>query len=210
MTIALIETVRIRDGQAPLWGLHLRRLVRSCRSLDIPFPTRFDVPAGGPDRVHRLQVSNAGMEVSEREVGSSEPVHLVTSSTVHQPYPHKTTERAQFEQAAAEARAAGADDGLLLTASGHVAETSIWSIFWWEGERLCAPPLALGILRGVARERIGELVPIEERRLPRAGLDGQEIFVANAVRGIVEVAMLDRVPVPRSGRTEMLERRFWA
>ena len=34
----LIETVRIRDGVAPLWYLHLRRLAESCRALGIPLP----------------------------------------------------------------------------------------------------------------------------------------------------------------------------
>jgi branched-subunit amino acid aminotransferase/4-amino-4-deoxychorismate lyase len=29
----LIETVRVRNGVAPLWELHLQRLVASCRAL---------------------------------------------------------------------------------------------------------------------------------------------------------------------------------
>jgi para-aminobenzoate synthetase/4-amino-4-deoxychorismate lyase len=205
----LIETVRVRDGEAPLWGLHLRRLLRSCRALGVPFPTEFEVPAGGPDRVHRLEVSARGVSVSERAVGSLAPVRLVTSAVVHRPYPHKTTDRAQFDQAAAEARRAGADDALLLTAGGFVAETSIWGVFWWEDERLCAPALELGVLPGVARERLGEQVGIVERRVPRAALEGRAIFLANAARGIVEVAALDGARVPQVAGTQALRDRFW-
>src|SRR3954449_13044257 len=207
---ALIETIRVRDGAAPLWRLHLRRLTQSCRALGLPVPEGLVPPEGEPDRVHRLEVSERGCTVTERAPGPAHPVRLVTTAVAHHPYPHKTMARAQFEQAAAEARAAGADEGLLLSPAGEVAETSIWSVFWWEGGRLCAPALALGILPGVARARIGELVPIEEHRVARSGLEGRALFLANAARGIVEVATLDGIAVPRSPETDALRARFWA
>ena len=209
MSVGLIETVRVRFGVAPLWGLHLRRLLRSCRELGVPFPLEFSVPAGGSDRVHRLEVSAGGVEVSERPVGPLTPVRLITSRSPHRPYPHKTTERGAFERALAEAKAAGADDALLVAEGGWVAETGIWSLFWWEGERLCAPPYALGVLTGVARARISEMVGIDERRVDRRGLAGRALFLANAVRGIVEVAALDGVPSPLSAATQALAARFW-
>jgi len=209
MNIGLIETVRVRDGVAPLWGLHLRRLLRSCRELGVPFPGELTVPAGGHDRVHRLEVSQAGALVTERAVRPVEPAHLVTSRVGYRPYPHKTTDRSQFDRALEEARAEGADDALLLAAGGWVAEVGIWSLFWWEGDRLCAPPLALGVLPGVARSRIGELVELHERRIGRAGLDGRPLLLANAVRGIVEVVALDGVPAPSEAATRELQARFW-
>jgi branched-subunit amino acid aminotransferase/4-amino-4-deoxychorismate lyase len=212
MSLSLIETVRVRDGEAPLWGLHLRRLVRSCRALGVPFPPEFEVPAGGHDRIHRLQVSAQGVDVTERPVGSTAPVHLVTSRVVHRPYPHKTTDRAQFNEAMKEARLVGADDAILLTPGGYVAETAIWGLFWWEGDgdRPCAPALELEILPGVARERIGELVGLAERKVGRPALNGCALFVANAARGILQVATLDEDPVPPSPKTAALAARFWA
>ena len=66
----LIETIRIRNGVAPLWYLHLRRLSESCRALGVPFPLRMDVPSGGPDRVVRLEVGPRGMVVTERPFGA--------------------------------------------------------------------------------------------------------------------------------------------
>src|SRR5919108_1562357 len=100
----LIETIRIRDGAAPLWYLHLRRLVASCRALGVPLPRELITPAGGDDRVYRLEVGMRGVEVSERPVGSTAPVRLIVSRVMHRPYPHKTTDRAQFDEALAEAR----------------------------------------------------------------------------------------------------------
>jgi branched-subunit amino acid aminotransferase/4-amino-4-deoxychorismate lyase len=209
MRLGLIETVRVRDGEAPLWGLHLRRLLRSCRELGIPFPGAFDVPSGGRDRVHRLEVSAGGVEVTERAVEAVDSVRLATSEVVHQPYLHKTTDRGQFDRAIRGAHEAGADDALLLAEGGWVAEAGIWSVLWWEGQRLCAPPFSLGILAGVARSRIAELTNIEERRVPRAGLNGHPLLVANAVRGIVEVVSLDGVPALRSDATRALSASFW-
>ncbi len=207
---ALIETVRVRNGVAPLWYLHLRRLVASCQTLGIPFPMAFEVPEGGADRVHRLEVGPRGMEVTSRGVGSTAPVSLCTTAVVHRSYRHKTTERTPFDQAAEEARKAGADDGLLLTSRGEVTEASIWCLFWWEGETLCAPALDLGILPGVSRMRIEELAgPVAERHVGRPALGDHSLFVTNAARGVVEVAALDRIPVPQHPGTARLRERFW-
>jgi branched-subunit amino acid aminotransferase/4-amino-4-deoxychorismate lyase len=205
----LIETVRVRDARAPLWYLHLRRLVESCRELGVPFPPAFEVPAGA-DRVHRIAVGPKGLQVTERSVGSTTPVWLITARTVHRPYPHKTTARAAFDAAAAEAMQAKAGDALMLTTEGMVAECTIWSLLWWEGDRLAAPPLSSGVLRSVSRMRLEELAgPLLERTVPRAGLAGRSLLLANAVRGVVPVARLDGAEVPRDARTEALAARFW-
>ena len=49
--LTLIETIRVRQGAAPLWYLHLRRLAVSCKALGIPLPGEllaedFYFPAG--------------------------------------------------------------------------------------------------------------------------------------------------------------------
>ena len=208
---SLIETVRIRNGVAPLWYLHLRRLASSCKALGVPLPGELLTPAGGPDRVHRLEVGPQGLQVSERSVGGTEPVSLARASVVHRPYPHKTTERAQFDRALEEARAAGADDAVLLTEGGHIAECAIWGIFWWESDRLWAPALELGILPGVARARLGDLVGgISERRVAPAEIQGRSIFVANSVRGVVPVVSFEGRPVPQDPGTSRLSASFWS
>src|SRR5215208_4174925 len=161
---SLIETIRIRQGIAPLWYLHLRRLAVSCKALGIPLPGELPPPEGGPDRVYRLEVGMRGVQVSERLVGSTALVKLMVSRVAHHSYPYKTTDRAQFDRALDEARRAGMDEALLLTAGGFVAETSIYSVLWWENERLCAPASDLGVLPGVGRARLTELVgEVEER-----------------------------------------------
>jgi 4-amino-4-deoxychorismate lyase len=207
----LIETVRVRDGVAPLWSLHLHRLATSCRALGIPLPGTLLTPEGGADRVCRFEVGSRGVRITERTVGDVHPVRLVFASAVYAPYPHKTTDRARFDRALEEARAAGADDALFRSdGRGYVAEAAIWSVFWWEGRMLCAPPLDLGILPGVARARLTELVgAIAERRAAPEHLAGRSLFVANAARGVVPVSELGGHVVPADPGTLALAHRFW-
>lgn len=209
--VALIETVRVRDGEAPLWYLHLRRLSESCVALGMPLPRELTVPGGGEDRVHRLEVGLAGATVTTRAVGSLAPLRLMTARAAHRAYPHKTTERAAFDAAAREAEAAGADDALLLTPAGEVAECSRWALLWWEGDRLAGPPAALGVLRSVGRMRLAELAGgVLERRCARAELAGRPLVAVNAARGLVEVARLDDAAVPEHPGTAILQACFWS
>jgi branched-subunit amino acid aminotransferase/4-amino-4-deoxychorismate lyase len=207
---ALIETMRVRNGAVPLWYLHLRRLATSCKALGIPLPGDLPTPGGGPDRVIRMEVGMRGVQSTERLVGSAEPVRLIISRVAHHPYPHKTTDRAQFERAQDIARGAEADDALLLTPGGFVAETAIWSVFWWENRRLCAPALELGILPGVGRARILELAgQVEERRSTWKEVRGLPVFLVNAARGVARVSAVQDDAVPAAAETDELAARFW-
>jgi branched-subunit amino acid aminotransferase/4-amino-4-deoxychorismate lyase len=211
VSIGLIETVRVRNGEAPLWYLHLRRLATSCMALGIPLPGELLPPSGGEDRIERFEVSRKGVRVTERPVGSIEPVCLITSSVPHRAYPHKTTDRAQFDRALAEAHSAGVDDAVLLTVGGYVAETAIWGVFWWEDGLVCAPAAEMGVLPGVARARVSELVGgLAERRVQLEHLRGRSLFVANAARGVVPIALLDGVAVPQDAQNQALAARFWS
>jgi len=209
-TPALIETMRIRNGLAPLWYLHIRRLATSCKALGIPLPGELPPPEGGLDRTVRWEVGMRGVQESERLVEPVETVKLIISRIAHHPYPHKTTERAQFERARDKARGAEADDALLLTPGGYLAETAIWSVFWWEGGTLCAPAMELGILPGVGRARIMELAgPIEERRATWSEVRGLPMFLANAVRGVAKVSAVQDDRVPSAKQTDELAAHFW-
>lgn len=209
---ALIETVRVRKGRAPLWPRHMARLERSCRALGLPIPA-IPEPIGGADRVVRFEVGGNGARgprVSERPVGDLKPVRLVISEEPHPGYPHKVTQREGFELALAEARGLGADDAILLTPEEWVAEACIWTLFWWEGGRLATPALDLGVLPGVGRARLEELRgPFEEQRVKPGDLSGRSLLVANAVRGVVPVVRLGGRRVPDHHLTAGLAEAFW-
>lgn len=216
---ALIETARVVSGRLPLLSLHNARLSISCRALGIPFPGPLVVPEGVVDGIVRFEVSADGVKTTMRSQSPNpaipespspaDPIRLILSDVTHHPYPHKTTDRGQFDDALARARRREADDGLMVTLDGRVAECAVWSVFWWEEERLICPPLELGILPGVARARLSQLVPLEERRVGPLALAGRPIFVANAARGVVEVGSFNDRDVPADPRTAEVARRFW-
>jgi branched-subunit amino acid aminotransferase/4-amino-4-deoxychorismate lyase len=182
----------------------------SCKALGVPLPGELPPPEGGPDRVHRLEVGMRGVKVTERLVGPTDPVKLIVSRVAHHPYPYKTTERAQFERALDTARGAEADDALMLTPGGFVAETALFSVLWWEGGTLCGPALDLGILPGVGRARVTELVDgVEARHATWPEIRSKSLFLVNSVRGVVKVTAVQDDRVPSSKKTDDLAARFW-
>jgi len=211
----LIETMRVREERIPFLDRHLARLGRSLGELGLPKPSQ-DVPAlvrpfaATGDAVLRVEVRDGRASVTVRELPSLAPPVVITASEPHQPYPHKTTERDCFTDAGKEAEVAEADDALLLTTEGWVAEGTVWTVFWWDGDALRTPALELGILRGIGRARVFEIVQrVVQGRYPAQELAGKSLFLTNAVRGIVPIASLDGATVPADPRTAELAQRFW-
>ena len=97
-----------------------------------------------------------------------------------------------------EAKAAGADDALMLNTLGQVAEVSSSNIFALFGSELVTPPVSAGVLPGIARMTVLELAPSlglrpVERTLMADELAGaDEVFITNSIREIVGVAELDK------------------
>ncbi len=206
----LLETIRVREGVAPLWPLHMERLTRSALALGITFepPPR---PEGGEDRVCRFEVSSKEVLMSEREVGSLAPLALVSALTPHRGYPHKVAARAWLEAERLPIRTRSADDALFFDPEGYLVEAAVWAIAWWDRETLVFPPLSLGGLPSVARARLGETVRggFAEGRLHRDEVPGKALVACNAARGVVAVAALDEDAVPANQRTIAIAKRFW-
>ncbi|HXM38568.1 MAG TPA: aminotransferase class IV [Gemmatimonadales bacterium] len=220
----LIETMRARDGRIPWLDRHLARLRTSLGALDLAAP-RDDLAAlvraiaGARDCVIRLEVHAGTADLTTRAVAADRSRAVVVSSETHAPYPYKTTAREQFGRAFAEARRTGADDALLVTRAGHVAEGTAWNLFWWESNgraggaggagQLSTPAADLGILPGIGRARVMELTDAQEVRVPVSALVGCSLFLVNAVRGIEEIGIFQGHAVPRDARTAELSSRFW-
>jgi branched-subunit amino acid aminotransferase/4-amino-4-deoxychorismate lyase len=160
---AVFETLRVMEHGLPLLDRHLERLEFNRRAVSLPpLPGELgehlgrEAGAGPSEGVLRVQWDGR-LEITRRDLPSLDPVHVITSSVVHTGYRVKTTDREIFDRARAEAHERGADEGLLLTAEGYVAEGSLFAVGWFEGERVLVPSLELGILPSIGRKRAIEV-----------------------------------------------------
>jgi branched-subunit amino acid aminotransferase/4-amino-4-deoxychorismate lyase len=104
------------------------------------------------------------------------------------------------------ALAGGFDEALFVDGAGRVLEGSGTNVFAVEGAQLLTPPLRAGILPGIARMQVLRLRAGRESRLTLKRLLGaSEVFVTNAIVGIMPVSQigrhrfdLDRNPVTRA------------
>jgi para-aminobenzoate synthetase/4-amino-4-deoxychorismate lyase len=120
-----------------------------------------------------------------------EPYHVAWASRPVNPRDpllyHKTTHRRVYD----EARAAvpGVDDVLLYNDRDELTESCIANVLVELDGRLVTPPVACGLLPGTLREHLLARGMVTERIVTRSELrPGTRIFLANAVRGVWEVA----------------------
>jgi branched-chain amino acid aminotransferase len=96
-----------------------------------------------------------------------------------------------------EARQRGADEALLLSRDGRVAEAAVANVFVLRGGELATPPAVDGALEGITRAAVLELagragIPAGERSLTRFDLfAADEVFLTGSGAGIVPVRSLD-------------------
>ena len=114
-----------------------------------------------------------------------------------------------------EAEAAGADDALLLSADGFVAEGPTWNFFWRTGRTVRTASLDAGILEGVTRSIVLELAQGAGYQVEEGLWDVQEVLAADEAfasmtsSGIVPVRQVDGVVFPGADCAPLLQTRYW-
>lgn len=94
-----------------------------------------------------------------------------------------------------EAKAAGADDALLLDINGRVCEAAGWNVFLLSGNRLRTP--RHDILLGITRETVFELGAQAGLAVEAADLElydaytADEVFLASTAGGLLPVSSID-------------------
>ncbi|MDH4045807.1 MAG: aminotransferase class IV [Gemmatimonadota bacterium] len=217
----IFETMRVYRGGLPLLEGHLLRLTDGAVALRLPRPSdalaaiaRTRAGEGAPHRILRLAWSEEGTVWSERELGPERSWRVLTSGVAHRAYPVKSMDRIPFDRALAEAEAAGADEPLLLTSDGLVAEAARFALLWLDEGVLRYPAADLGVLPSLGVRRALDVaatlgIPSGPARIPRVELDGRSVWLVNAARGLVPVAALDDQPVPPSEVLAEVAGQFW-
>lgn len=157
------------DGLAPRGAQTPRRIVL-VRPLEEPSPSLY---------VRGIKLASAVAPPSRLSAGAKPSAYLANMLAI-----------------AAAARA-GADDALLLGASGELLEGATSSLFVVRSGELLTPPLALGILPGITRDRVwsaaeGAGLRVRERLLTiHDAYRADELFLTSSVRQVVGAVALD-------------------
>lgn len=103
--------------------------------------------------------------------------------------------------AAGEAVREGYDDAILLNAGGNVAEATNSNVFIVKDGVVLTPALESGLLQGITRALLLELLATagirhDARELRAAALsNAEEVFVTSTLREVMPVTFIDRRPV---------------
>jgi branched-subunit amino acid aminotransferase/4-amino-4-deoxychorismate lyase len=200
--VRIVDSWLVTDGKARALTAHLHRFTRSCASL---YGVRADlfacaavtaVPATGR-WFPRLELAVSGDgDVRLRIWLRPAPALGSTLRLWRPPEPDqrsrprvKGPDLAYLAGLRDAAQAAGADEAVLVSASGYVLEGASTSLLWWRGDTLCAPPPDTPVLPSVTRAVLLEaaagrgirvryelVTPDELRSLP--------VWAVNALHGI--------------------------
>jgi len=221
----IFETLRVYAGVPFAWQRHMERLVLSAAELGFPVPpspatlhgaiAELLAEQGLADAVVRITVTRGiagGRPVRAGAWIDAEPVagrlwsgtrrggaRVVLASAPFQPGwlgRHKTTSRMAWDLAREEARAAGADEALLVSPEGRVLEGAASNVFVLRDDEVLTPPLAHDVLPGITRAIVLELcgaMGIRRRETvvtPEHLRGAGEVFLTNSVQEVVPVAKL--------------------
>lgn len=167
-----------------------------------------------PDCGVRLMVTRGG-----HRIWREEPIPPVSSGVRLLPVPHrvtpllvgaKTLSYAPNMEAQRRARAAGADEALLVDADGGlVLEGPTTSFAWLEDGVVYFPPLDVGVLDSITRRLTAEAVPVGERRATLADLAGAEgaviMSTLQEAQPVAEIAGVVRLDPAAPAVTEVRE-----
>ena len=220
----LFETILARDGELVLLDAHLDRMTRGCGALGLPplgrararrlceeavatvegrAAVRLTLTAGSGGRgLDRLGTPYPRLFATAAPAPTPQtPASLITATVRRNegsPASRlKTLSYLDNVLAREEARAAGADEALMINNQGQVACAAAANVFWLEGGRLVTPALECGVLEGIMRAKVIESAPslglvVEESCARPTDLARAEaIFLTNSLVGLRPVSGLD-------------------
>lgn len=222
---AVYESVKITDRRALFLEEHLTRLEDSARALQIASPWSLDRARAALARLldgRGLEDALARFFLTAGE-GDGEPTALAWVEPLPShaapdtppwrmvchgerivPYRPdvKHTSRLAHALARRRARAAGADDALLVHQDGWVLEGTASNVFFFEADTLHTPEPGCGILAGITRDIVLDLAPrcgfkTVEGRYPAPVLAAaDECFLTFTSAGLKPVRAIDGADLP--------------
>lgn len=215
----VFETIGVRQGRPIFFPDHWARLQRGVDSVRIRLHTtagEMEARCVGLAGANRLQEGSIKIVVFRDEDGVGELIvsrrlsyvaadyergfHLMTTPDPQRMRgaAHKTLNYLKAILAREAAREVGADDALFVNGGGQIYEGAATNLFIVQGDHVLTPPADCGILPGVARAQVLRRWPgAVEREITMVDLArAEEVFVTNALLGVMPVARVDQQLFP--------------
>lgn len=209
------ETIGVWSGRPFRLESHLDRLDASLAALDLPRPDRprlreavemLLAGAPGEDAALRCYVLAGGAHIVTLDAQpvrpdiaslSTQPAPWIRPLGTYGPAGAKTLSYAPNMAALRRARAAGADDALLVSLEGWLLEGTTFAVLWVRDGVLRAPDLELGVIDSISRAALLEMaadqgIAVEQGRWPLDDLAAAtEVLVSSSVRPCTAIRRVD-------------------
>jgi branched-chain amino acid aminotransferase len=206
------DAFRLYAGRPFAMNAHLDRLERSCAALGIDCPRALverDIAAlldaaVGRDAILRYILTRGGHRLCLLETAGDREELSRPAALLPVPYEPslvldgiKSLSYGANMLASRRARAAGADEALLVRGDGVVLEGPTCSIFWVSRGRLRTPSLDTGILASITRGVLIDALDVEQGAFELADLQAaSEAFLASTGREAQPVARVGDASLP--------------
>jgi branched-chain amino acid aminotransferase len=201
----VFEVIRLYDGRPLALAEHLDRLERSAAAIDLDSQRPALEPEiaslleahGDADAQLRLIVTRGGRRIALIEAlhdwGETVSLRSVTYAPSVILTGVKSLSYGANMQATRIAKAAGADEALLVRPDGIVLEAPTSTIFWTDaGGQLHTPALDVGILDSITRRAVVQELHVLEGDYPLESLlESGEAFLASTTREIQPISAID-------------------
>jgi branched-chain amino acid aminotransferase len=199
------EVIRLYGGKPFALVDHLDRLARSTSAIELAFDRgalereiEALLRAAGPvEGQLRLIVTRGGRRIAATEPIPPHPETVRLQTVTYCPTVIlngvKSLSYAANMQSTRIAKAAGADEAVLVRPDGTVLEPPTSAVFWVSAEgELRTPALSDGVLESITRDRMIKALHVEEGTWQVEDLRGaSEAFLASTTREIQGVAAVD-------------------
>jgi branched-chain amino acid aminotransferase len=223
----VFEVIRIYDGVAFALSDHLDRLERSGANLRLPevfraeleseIPELLEARGGGSfDGVLRIVITRGGRRLLLTEPAAPKPpgvrLGFVTYAPTRVLDGIKSLSYGGNMLCTRLAQERGFDEALLVTPHGRVLEAPTSTLFWVDPDgALCTPPLEEHILASITRDRLTDMLDVDERPCPRDDLlAASEAFLASTVREVQSIGAVEHVEFEEGPRTREAAEAFRA
>lgn len=212
-TPGFFETMRVADGDLPLWAGHLARMTEAARYWNAPLPNpgmllnsllnlaegtgfgkmrlQFGYRSGSLDWL--AEFTPGPMDVPGDLAGLKVAVYRADVKNAGPGSNLKSNHRDIYLKARNWMTGEGLDEAIVLNASGEICDATIANVWWVEAGNVFTPPLSSGPVAGVMRHALLQELsnkgwPVfEESADPARLAKADELFLTNALRGVMVV-----------------------